>query len=252
MANKTYSYIGKGKIRLKARGASAGLQRVGNCSSLNFNVETNSISQPDYENAGGGEANSVDRISTVGMSMTMLELRPQNLQVALRASLRAIVAGAVNDERHVAYVDSLIPFADLPDPDQTITVTQDPDGTPVVMVADTDYEVTGAGIVVLEGGSLSDSDEIAVDYTKLAGDVIEAMTGSGLEYELHFDGLNEAESGAAVAVRVWRGKFSPTTGLDLIGDEYASLPLEGSVLSDNTITGAEISRYFKVQLAEPA
>ncbi|MAT91379.1 MAG: hypothetical protein CME59_02135 [Halioglobus sp.] len=252
MAQKTYAFIGKGTINLRVKGAAAPLLPIGNCSGLSFNVETNSISQPDYENAGGGEANVVDRISTVGMNLTMLELRPQNLGIALRASVRAIAAGAVTDERHTAYVGGLIPFNDIPDRTQAIAVVLDPDGSPSALVADTDYEVTRSGIRILEGGAASDSDEVGVDYTKKKGDVVEAMTSSGDEYELVFEGLNEAKSGAEVVVRIHKGKFTPTTGLELIGDDYAELPLEGSVLSDSSIVGSEISKYFRVDMAEPA
>lgn len=249
MALKKYSYIGKGKIHLEAKTGGTGLLPIGNCEALNFAVETNSIDQADYENAGGGLANSVDRISTVDMGMTMLELRPENLKIALRASLRVVAAGAVSDERHIGYVDRLIALDDVPDKTQSITVTIDPDGTPVVATADVDYEVTNAGVYILAGGAISDLDVLGIDYTKVDADVIEAMTGSGEEYKLVFDGLNEAESGRAVVVTIHRVKFSPTTGLELIGDEFASLPLDGSVLSDNAIQGANISRYFKVALA---
>lgn len=252
MTQKTYSYVGKGKISLKVRAALAGLKRVGNCSSLSFAVETSSISQPEYQYAGGGEANSIDRISTVGMAMTLEELRPDNLLIALRAAIRAIAVATVTDERHTAYVDSLIPFVDLPDLTESIVVKIDPDGADTLAVVDVDYELTGAGITVIDGGGISDSDVIGVDYTKLKSDVVEAMTNSGEEYTLVFDGLNEAESGAAVVVTVHRVKFSPTSGLELISDEYGNLPLEGSVLSDSTIVGAAISKYFKVQMAEPA
>lgn len=249
---KTYSYIGKGKIYLKAKGAAEGLKRIGNCSALNFSVETANVSQPDYENAGGGEASSVDRISTVGMGLTMLELSPTNLKLALRASVRAVAASVVTDERHTGYVESLIPFVDTPDLTQTITVTEDPDGSPVVWTADVDYEVTGAGIVLLEGGAALDGDVLKVAYTAAIGDVVEAMTGTGEEYTLVFDGLNEAESGAAVVVTVHKAKFTPTSGMELIGDAYGSLALEGTVLSDATITGSNISRYFKAAMVEPA
>jgi hypothetical protein len=80
--------------------------------------------------------------------------------------------------------------------------------------------------------------------------VIEAMTGSGDEYELIFDGLNEAETDKAVIIRVYRVKWSPTSGLGFIGDDFGELPLEGSVLVDSTKVGAGISQYFKATFAD--
>lgn len=249
MAQQTYSYLGKGKVYLRPI-SGGGAMPIGNASALTLGVETNSITQPDYTEAGGGNANEIQRVADVSLAMTMLDLRPSNLQIALRGTVAAVATGAVTDERHVAYVGGLIAFDDIPDATQTITVTKDPDGTPTVATVDVDYEVTKAGIVILSGGIFVDEDDVAVDYTKDGANVVEAMTTSGDEYELIFDGLNEAETGKAVVVRVHRVKWSPTSGLGFIGDDFGELPLEGSVLVDATKVGAGVSRYFKVTFAE--
>lgn len=249
MALQTYSYMGKGKIYLRST-SGGGAMPIGNCSALTLSVETNSVSQPNYQVAGGGVANEIQRIATVGLAMTMLEFRPKNLQIALRGTVAAIVAAAVTDERHEAYADGLVAFDHVPDKGETITVTHDPDGTPEVLAEGVDYQVTGAGIVMLESENYLDGDEIAVAYTKVTGNAIEAMTGSGDEYELIFDGLNEAETDKAVIIRVHRVKWSPTSGLGFIGEDFGELPLEGSVLVDSTKSGAGVSQYFKVTFAD--
>ena len=212
-------------------------------------METNSVSQPNYQVAGGGVANEIQRVASVSLAMTMLEFRPTNLQIALRGTVASIAAGTVTDERHNAYADGLVAFDHVPNKAETITVTLDPDGTPEVLTLNTDYQIVGAGIVMLDSENYTDGDEIGVAYTKVAGDVIEAMTGSGDEYELIFDGLNEAETDKAVIVRVYRVKWSPTSGLGFIGEDFGELPLEGSVLVDSTKVGAGISQYFKATFA---
>ncbi len=248
MALQTYSYLGKGKIYLRST-SGGGAMPIGNCSALNLSVETNSVSQPNYQVAGGGVANELQRVASVSLAMTMLEFRPKNLQIALRGTIAAVTAAAVADERHEVYADGLVAFDHVPDKGETITVTLDPDGTPGVLTLNTDYQIAGAGIVMLDSGNYLDGDEIGVAYTKVAGDVIEAMTGSGDEYELIFDGLNEAETDKAVIIRVYRVKWSPTSGLGFIGDDFGELPLEGSVLVDSTKVGAGISQYFKATFA---
>jgi hypothetical protein len=248
MALQTYSYLGKGKIYLRST-SGGGAMPIGNCSALNLSVETNSVSQPNYQVAGGGVANELQRVASVSLAMTMLEFRPKNLQIALRGTIAAVTAAAVADERHEAYADGLVAFDHAPDKGETITVTLDPDGTPEVLTLNTDYQIAGAGIVMLDSGNYLDGDQIGVAYTKVAGDVIEAMTGSGDEYELIFDGLNEAETDKAVIIRVYRVKWSPTSGLGFIGDDFGELPLEGSVLVDSTKVGAGISQYFKATFA---
>ena len=249
MALQTYSYLGKGKIYLRST-SGGGAMPIGNCSALNLSVETNSVSQPNYQVAGGGVANELQRVASVSLAMTMLEFRPKNLQIALRGTIAAVTAAAVADERHEAYADGLVAFDHVPDKGETITVTLDPDGTPEVLTLNTDYQIAGAGIVMLDSENYLDGDEIGVAYTKVAGDVIEAMTGSGDEYELIFDGLNEAETDKAVIIRVYRVKWSPTSGLGFIGDDFGELPLEGSVLVDSTKVGAGISQYFKATFAD--
>ncbi|MBB3192047.1 hypothetical protein [Halomonas cerina] len=251
MATKTYSYLGKGMIYLRNRTQGGGLLPVGNCSALQLSAETETITQPDYTSPGGGNANEIQRVGDVGMNMTMLELRPSNLAMALRGNATEVTGTSVTEEAHTAYPGALVPFDQIPDLNETVTVTIDPGGTATTAVEGTHYERTRAGIVMLEHQDIeSTGTAIAVDYTSLTADVVEAMTNSGDEFELVFDGLNEAESGRAVVVTAHRVKWSPTSGLDFIGDEFGELPLEGSVLSDAGITGAGLSRFFKVAMAQ--
>jgi hypothetical protein len=49
-------------------------------------------------------------------------------------------------------------------------------------------------------------------------------------------------------VKVHRVKFSPADNLGLIGNEFAELTVTADVLSDQSITGTNISRFFKVQM----
>jgi len=251
MATKNYSYIGKGTIYFRERGASAGLLPIGNCSALELAAEEEKQTQQDFTQAGGGLANTVSQISAVTMAMTVLDISAKNIALAMRGSYSEITSAEVTDERHTAYLGALVPFEFQPDKTATITVTTDPDGTPTPAVLDTDYEITNAGIRILEDTTtIADGDEIAVTYTKTAASVVEALTESGKEFELVFDGLNEAQSGKAVTVKVHRIKLSPGEGLSLLGNEFAELPVTGDVLSDSSVVGTGISRFFKVQMQE--
>lgn len=253
MALKNYSYLGKGPIYAGEVGKA--LLPVGNCSALQFAVSENKITQPDYTSPGGGSANSVSRIDEVTGSMTLLDLSPKNLSLAYRGTEREVTGGvSVTDERHTAYPGALIALDDLPDTAETIVVTLDPDGTPVVLTENTDYEITRAGVVFLDGSTnVTDAvagHEVGIDYDKADSVVMEALVSSGKEYRLVFDGLNEAQSGKSVMVRAHRVTFSPTQGTSFIGDEFAELPLEFTVLSDNTIAGANLSKFFQVAMQQ--
>lgn len=112
-------------------------------------------------------------------------------------------------------------------------------------VAGTDYEVRGGGIYVFN--TLA-GEAWTVNYTKAQVDVIDALTTSSKEYELFFDGLNEARSGKKANVKVYRVKLGAAKVVSWIGDDYGVIELSGKVLKDTSKTGAGVSQYFKASL----
>lgn len=250
MAREDFSYVGKGEIHIRQRGAPEGLMPFGNCSGLELAIETNRISQPDFRSPGGGEANAIDRITSVSLTVVALELSGLVLSVAMRGTSLDVAGGTtVTGERYTAYQGALIAFRELPDltdPANTLTVTIDPAGTPTVATLDTDYTVTRAGVKIIKGGGIADGDTVDVAYTKAAQNIVQALVASAREFELVLNGLNEAQSGKAVMIRVHRIKFSPTSGLQLIGDEFAEASIEGSALIDTGVVGTGLSQYMEI------
>lgn len=115
----------------------------------------------------------------------------------------------------------------------------------IVLTANTDYELTAAGATLLTGGAFTAGEPIEADYTPLAADVVQALTTSGKEYELVFEGLNEARSGKPVTVQAYRVKIGAARNIGLLGDDYAALEVTGKLLKDTSKTGAGVSQYFK-------
>lgn len=240
-----YSYIGSGKVYLREIGGSAGLIEVGNCSALSFGVTEESKELKDYTQPGGGTYNEVKRVSAVEASVTMHDLSPANLARALYGSTSAITSAAVTDESHAGVQPGdFVPTDELPSEITSVKVAA------VSMVEGTDYEVRPGGVYIIPGGSILADDTILISYTKAAADVVEALTSSGKEYEMLFDGLNEARSGKRTRVRAWRVKIGAAANLGLIGEEYAALEVTGKLLKDTTKTGAGVSQYFKVEMEQ--
>ena len=75
------------------------------------------------------------------------------------------------------------------------------------------------------------------------------VADAGQEYEIYFNGLNEAQSGSLVEIRMYRVKFSPAQGLSFIGDEFGELTTEFEILSDTSKSGVGISKFMKVAQA---
>jgi len=242
MADK--SYIGKGILYIDGRD-------VGNVTNLSFSIAEDKKELKTSRTSGGGNYNAITRIDSVTLSMTMSDYNADNLAIALFGESSAVTAATVTDENISAPAslvgDPLVTTANVMDVDQTITVTSDPAGT--TYVADTDYTVTAAGIKILSTGSISASDPLLITYDKKAVDVVEALTQAAGEYELVFDGLNEAQSGAPFVVTAYRAKFGPAAEMSLIGDDFGELTLTCDVLQDTSITTSGLSQYFKAAAA---
>lgn len=242
------TFMGKGTIYRRKRGvANSPLEPMGNCSKLSFAIAQEEISEQDYENPGGGKRASIKRITGVTANIITKNHDPLILALGLRgtitseASLTAIVGEAHADIAK----GSLVVLARFPN----LTVA------PVVKkgattIAAGNYELRRAGIYILPGAAdITAGDDITVDYTPLAESGVEALTASGDEYYLFFDGLNEADSGRPVAVEAHRIDFSPMAGMDLISDEFGNVELAAEVLSDDAIVASDESKYFRVRFA---
>lgn len=120
----------------------------------------------------------------------------------------------------------------------------------VLLVVDTDYTASGGGITLTDDAGIYDGESLIVSYTKANAYTIEALLNAAQEYELFFDGLNEARSGKAVTVHAYRVKVGATNGLGLIGEEYYAGEQTGTVLKDQTKNGVSVSQYFKTQIVE--
>jgi len=245
------SYVGKGEVFLQKRGtAGAKLSPIGNCTSLQFGITEDKKELLDMTTGGGGVLDTVSRIKNVTAKMTVSNLSPQNLAIALRGSVTASTAAAIVDEAHADIaLGSLVELARLPDTGAAITVKV---GATVVASAG-NWQAMGAGIWIAPNATaLVAGDDITVTYSALADDLVQAMVASSDEYTLLFQGLNEARSGKPAIVKAYRIKFSPAKALDLIADDFGQLELEAEALSDATITGTGLSKFMSVRMGAQA
>lgn len=238
-----YSYLGSGKVYLREVGGTAGLVEVGNCSALNFSVTEETKELKDYTQPGGGTYNEVKRISSVECQMTVHDLNATNLARALYGTATVTSSGTVTDESHTGVQKGdFVPTTYMPSAITTVKVGAS------TKTAGTDYEVRNGGIYIIAAGSIANNDTVLITYTKAAADVVQALTSSGKEYELLFDGLNEARSGKMTRVNAYRVKIGALANLGLIGDEYAAMEVTGKLLKDTSKTGAGVSQYFKIEV----
>ncbi|HEU4589377.1 MAG TPA: hypothetical protein VFS13_00600 [Steroidobacteraceae bacterium] len=246
MSTQKYTYIGKGKIYIGPYDGAGPMVFIGNCSQLDITTQEDEQTVADFTQAGGGEYDSIRRISAVNFAMTLWDLSPANLARHLRGETSDIAATPVASEAATAYKGGVIAFAKIPDPDVAITVA------PAVgsgsYALGTDYVRTTSGIEILDSGSIVDATAILVGYTPLASTALEFLTQAAGQYKLLFEGLNEANSGKSVVVKGHNARLGALGTLPLIGSEFASIQVNGDLLKDLSIVTAGKSQYFSAQM----
>ena len=248
----TESYIGSGRVFVDGR-------RVGNCSEVKLSYSLDKKTQPNYE-GGGGNLASRDKITGVTLDLTCFNWSADNIALALQATVSSVVTAAVTAEPHSMAINTLVDTDFLLDPTKTITV-KTAGGTPVTIPkvagnGQANYEVSAAGITFLAGPDVvtalasAESKDITIDYSKAPHTLLQALLGTGKEMKLVMDGVND-DTGRPVVVKVWRWKPSPTDGLNLISDDYATFALKGEVLADVSKPQGK-SQFFEAALASAA
>lgn len=227
------NYIGSGICYLDGRD-------IGNVTEANFSIEQDTKEKANLR-GGGGNIASLTRISSIKLAITMDSFNNDNLAVALRGQVDVEASEAIADEEVTAVVPGLGQTAKMIDVTEAYTVKTALD---VALVEGTDYEITAAGVLALADGDISDGDTIKVTYQSKASSALEAMVNSGKEFKFVFDGLND-HNGKSSIVTAYRFKPSPTSGLDLIGEDYSDFQVEGELLADTTITGSGKSQFFR-------
>lgn len=241
MSNK--SYIGKGIVYIEDDNGR--LVDVGNVTAFAYAATEEKKELKNFRTAGGGNYNSLIRVTAVNINLTMSDFSANNLSLGLFGAVSAVAAGTVTDEAQTTpddvSVDFLLPTDNMIDTSASVTVTGYVEGT--------DFEVKPAGILVLAAGSIPASTALAITYTKKAVDVVQAFVNAARNRRVLLDGLNEADSGKPALINIHKGKFGAAAETAFVGDDFGEIALTGEALQDETITTSGLSQYLEVKLA---
>ena len=240
MAKKNLSFVGLADLYMKIYGAAAPARYVGSVSACNVQHEEENLRQRNFGREGG-TLNTVSRLDQVNVGITFQSLSVENLARVLRGGVTDITADAVTEEQATAYLGALVrtEFMNI----ENVVVTDSTSST--TYVEGTDYRVTGAGIVPLEGGAITDEEEILISYDYTAQQVVEAFTQGQQEYGLYFDGVNEADNNRNVVVDIHRLKLGLPEQLDLIGEGFITMATTGEALLDPNQTATGASKFYR-------
>jgi hypothetical protein len=246
MAEATELYIGVGKVHVRPYGVPGALRFVDNAPEAKFTTQITDKPKKDYTRLGGGNLKKVSRIDAVKFALTLDSFSSSNLALALAASTAAVAAGTVNNEVIKGYKDSTVALAKIP---AAITSVTNAAGT-TTYAPGTDYVMSTAGLYFPPGSAITDGADLQVDYTNVAGTVLEAAVKTATEVYMLIEGLNEATSGAAVVIEVWRLSVPPADEWSLIGDDFGQLKFAAEVLKDTTRPANE-SPFYRVRKVNP-
>lgn len=255
--HRNRAYIGGGKIYVRRRPDGAvtyPAYPLGNADSFSFAIGEDKKTQRNFQQPGGGNIASQSAITDVTATINALSLQPQVVALALRSLITTITGAAQTDEVQKVFKEAFQPLNFLPDTTQPITVKNS--GGTVTYTAGTDYVVERGGLLIPEGSTITASDtgnagvSIKVTYTSQTVYKQAAISQSAIEYEVIFNGFNDADDGKAVFVKCHRVKFSPTQALDMISEDFAGLSMNFEVLADTTKVGVGESQYFEITMAQ--
>lgn len=246
------AFQGRGKIKVAdfASGATFGARAfrdVGNASVFKFGFSEDKKELLDYQDPAGGTAASVSKINSVTGDMDLRDFNAENFAAAVWGTSAAVTATAIEGEAgHTIVPGKFIPTDRLINTSVAPVVKK---GATVVAVAD--YVVSPGGITIADtittAGVLS-GDAITIDYTPQAGFNIQALINSAPTVSIFFEGINIV-TGKYASVRIHRAKLGVASGVDMIGEDFGSLPISFTMEKDATITAAGTSKFFAMEQA---
>ncbi len=234
-----------GQVYARPYGSTMAPVPIGNVLELSIEQEEDVQDQPDMTQPGGGIHAEVRRVKAIKTKMKLADLNVVNMTRAVFGIAQAIEGGTATDEPLVVTVGGLLRLAHISPTALTLKKGADK-ATATAFTNTAEYEVRPEGVFIFaDATELQEGDKLWASYTYGEYAQIEAITTKAPELELTFGGLNEADSGNAMLVEVWRASQGITKQLTLLGKGFGALDVEGSVMQDPRRTGTGISKYYR-------
>ncbi|MFT7722232.1 MAG: hypothetical protein QM788_05315 [Roseateles sp.] len=232
-----------GQLYARAYGSSGLMLPVGNVLELSIDHTEDVMQQPDMTRLGGGTYAEVRRVKQAEIAIKFADFNVLNLARATLSTVAEIDAGTVASQAVTLHKGGLIPLPHIALSSVVLKVGAD------TIAAAGNYEVRPEGIFVLDtAADIDDGEAGTLSYSYAGQAVLEALTTKAAELQLRFGGLNEADDGKPVIVDVWRASQSVAKTLGLLTGKFGELDVTGTLLADQTRTGAGISRYYRATM----
>ncbi len=230
----------------------------GNADDFTFAISEDKKTQVDYTSEGGGAAAISSAISAVTGTINGLSYQADSLAIGLRGFVKTTLATGSTIETHTLSESGFIMLTSIVNVVSSISVKNTANATETALTEGTDFVIEGNAIDIQDSAfagytvDANDPLQIKVTLSTHREHTINAMSRTGLSYELFFNGFNEADSDNAVTVRCHKIQFSPTQALALINDDYGSNGVTFEVLTKDDETIISDSSYFEMRMRQDA
>lgn len=236
MSNTTKYFSLQGRVSFATRDGSGnpGVVRwAQNCPKFEISIETDEETVKESHSGLRLEDFNFPTGISIKTAYTLHGFNIENLAQALWATKYTVNASTASNE--VAPLGLVAGDIIKLDHENVSAVTAvDSTGSPVTLVAGTDFEVVSAfagHIRILNVGGLTQPFKFSYSYATT--NALALMKGAADEVILMFDGVNTANQ-EKVYLELYRHRAKPTSGLALINDGVGTLEFEGSALYDGT------------------
>ena len=244
-------FLGSGRIYLdrKVNGVYQGFKLAGNATKFELKENSEKKERVSKDRTNYGSAlNTVFIKKPAEINITLNDLDKDALAlVFLGDSSVVTVAGAtVTDEVVTGYKGLIFKTANRKISSVVLTDTT----AVTTYVLNTDYAIENAelGLIkILAAGAITDGQSLKIDYTYggMTSNKVAGGTNSNVIVKVLLDGVNQADQSKAV-VNVFEAVLSPTSGVDFLADDFATIELAGVA---NVPTGGTAAYEVELDVA---
>lgn len=132
----------------------------------------------------------------------------------------------------------------LPAQNVSAVTVKDSAGSPITLVAGTDYEIDlVAGTIKLK--TIAGTQPYKVDYTPGAVAILGGLKAADADFIIQFAGTN-AHDGSRGVLEVYKFRPAPEGAISFIGTEYGEYQINGSIQKDTTKSASSAGgQYYK-------
>jgi hypothetical protein len=210
-----------------------------NAAELSIELKVETIEQKESRTGQGGIIARAPKSKEAKIKLKLTSFNKRNLAMALYGTALD-VAGATATNELIATAVTGGSYALKYQNVTTFTSLIDSAGTPVTLVAGTDFTVDlvyGRINILTTAKTTAAVFPLKATYTYGAVENIALFMTAPPERFLRLEGVNVSEGNKATLTELYRVVFDPIKNLDMISDKFGEIELEGTLLIDTAKIG---------------